>query len=106
MIMKTPATDGTVGYVPAPADLSDIRLPDDISDLTEKLAKQVHETWAQNRIRDGWKYGRERSDELRTTPCLVPYEDLPEEEKAYDRETASATLKTIIHLGYSIIPGK
>ena len=37
-------------------------------------------------------------------PCLVPYADLPESEKEYDRNTAMQTLKAIIALGYGITP--
>ena len=39
---------------------------------------------------------------LKTHPCLVPYEDLPEVEKAYDRDTAVGTLKLICKLGFKI----
>ena len=39
-----------------------------------------------------------RSDDLKTHPCLVPYEELPEEEKEYDRKTSIGTLKLIIKL--------
>ncbi|MCR5162371.1 MAG: hypothetical protein K6C06_11425, partial [Lachnospiraceae bacterium] len=39
---------------------------------------------------------------LLTTPCLVPYDELPEREKDYDRMTAMETLKLIIKLGYEI----
>lgn len=50
------------------------------------MAKNVHEVWAQNRINEGWKYGDKRNDELKQHPCLVPYEELSEVEKDYDRE--------------------
>ena len=33
---------------------------------------------------------------------LVPYDELPESEKEYDRNTAIETLKLIIKLGYKI----
>ena len=36
------------------------------------------------------------------TPCLIPYEELPEEERTYDRQTALETLKLIEHLGFEI----
>jgi hypothetical protein len=70
--------------------------------LREQLAEHVHELWAQKRVADGWKFGPTRDDAARTTPCLVPYADLPEGEKAYDRETAEGTLKLILALGYRI----
>ena len=89
-------------YKPKPIDISQVELPKEIEELTEKIAKNVHESWAQNRINEGWTLGEERNDENKTTPCLVPYEDLPEIEKEYDRVTAMNTLKLIVKLGYKI----
>ena len=44
-----------------------------------------------------------RDDEKKTHPCLVPYEELPEIEKDYDRNTAIGTLKLIQALGFDIV---
>ncbi len=89
-------------YNPQPIDTSDITLSDELMTLAEQLAKNVHEVWATGRIKDGWKYGKERNDALKETPCLVEYEDLTEEEKSYDRNTALETLKCITKLGFRI----
>ncbi len=84
-------------------DTSDIQLPEELNVLIEQMAKNVHEVWAQSRIKQGWRYGNERSDALKQHPCLIPYEELPEVEKAYDRDTALETLKLISKLGFKII---
>ena len=89
-------------YVPQPMDTSDVRLPEGMDMLVELMAKNVHEVWAQNRIKQGWRWGVERSDSLKTHPCLVAYEELPEEEREYDRCTALETLKLITKLGFKI----
>ena len=89
-------------YTPQPLDTSDVRLPNELEDLVENMAKNVHEVWAQGRIEQGWTYGEERNDALKKHPCLVPYEDLPESEKEYDRNTAVSTLKLILKLGFTI----
>lgn len=89
-------------YVPQPMDTSDVQLPVELDELVEKLSKNVHEVWAKSRISEGWQYGEERSDALKQHPCLVPYEDLPEIEKAYDRDTALGTLRLIAKLGFRI----
>ena len=89
-------------YVPKPMDTKDVQLPEELNVLIEQMAKNVHEVWAQSRIEQGWTYGNERSDALKTHPCLVPYEELPEVEKAYDRDTALGTLKLICKLGFKI----
>ncbi len=90
-------------YKPKPLDTSDIQLSPELLELTEKIAENVHDVWATGRIEQGWKYGEERNDALKTTPCLVAYSDLPDSEKEYDRNTALETLKLIIKLGYKII---
>ncbi len=90
-------------YVPQPMDTSDVQLPQELNELVEKMAKNVHEVWAQSRMDQGWTYGPERNDALKHHPCLVPYEDLPEVEKAYDRDTALGTLKLICKLGFKIL---
>ena len=90
------------GYVPKPVNTDDVKLPEEMEALSELLAKNVHEVWAQSRISEGWIYGAERNTENKTTPCLVPYEELPDLEKAYDRDTAIETLKLIMKLGYTI----
>lgn len=89
-------------YKPQPIDTSEIVLPNDLIELTEQIAENVHEVWSQNRINDGWKYGEVRNDANKETPCLVPYSELPESEKEYDRKTAFETIKLIIKLGYKI----
>ena len=89
-------------YVPQPMDTSDVQLPEELNVLVERMAKNVHEVWAQSRMEQGWTYGAERSDALKTHPCLIPYEELPEVEKAYDRDTALGTLKLICKLGFKI----
>ncbi len=89
-------------YTPQPVDTSDVRLPAELDVLVEMIAKNVHEVWAQSRMEQGWTYGEERNDELKHHPCLVPYEELPEVEKDYDRDTALGTLKLICKFGFKI----
>lgn len=89
-------------YKPRPIDTNDVKLPIELEQLAEEIAKNVHEVWAQGRIKDGWTYGDERNDVLRTHPCLVPYEQLSEEEKDYDRHTSQETLRLILKLGFRV----
>lgn len=90
-------------YKPNPIDTSDVVLSAELLELTEKIAENVHNVWAAGRLEQGWTYGKERDDELKTSPCLVPYSELPESEKEYDRNTSLETLKLIIKLGYKIL---
>ena len=89
-------------YTPKPMNTESVVLPDTLVALTEAIAENVHEIWAAGRLADGWRYGEVRDDATKTTPCLVPYGELPESEKEYDRRTAMETLKLIVALGYTI----
>lgn len=89
-------------YQPQPIDTSKIALPPEILEIGELLAKNTHDAWAAQRLSEGWRYGKTRDDERKLHPCLLPYEELPEAEKEYDRITATETLKLIMALGFEI----
>lgn len=89
-------------YIPKPLDVSNIVLPECLEELTESLSKNVHEVWAAGRIAAGWKYGPVRDEIKKEHPCLIPYEELSEDEKDYDRATAISTIRYIISKGYTI----
>ncbi len=89
-------------YRPTPRDTSGVKLPREIDELTELLAKNTHENWSQQRIAEGWRHGPKRDDGKKEHPSLIPYEQLSESEKQYDRTTAMETIKTILALGYRI----
>lgn len=93
-------------YMPKPIDTSGIELPEELLVLAEKIAENVHDVWASQRIAQGWTFGHERNDTRKETPCLVPYGELPEEEKDYDRATAMSTLRLIRYLGFDIVRKK
>ena len=89
-------------YTPTPMDLSSVDLPESLIQLSERIAENVHEVWAKARIDEGWTYGEKRDDIHKKHPCLVPYDELPEEEKEYDRNTAMNTIKMVKKLGFRI----
>ena len=93
----------TNAYSPKPIDVSDVVLDADLDELREAIAENAHDIWAAERMQDGWTYGPERNDELKHNPCMVPYSQLPESEKEYDRKMAMQTIKLMKKLGYDII---
>lgn len=90
-------------YTPQPLNTANIVLPENLQALAEEMAKNVHEVWAAGRIAEGWTYGAIRDDAHKTHPCLVPYENLPESEKDYDRRTSIETLKFILAQGFAVV---
>lgn len=89
-------------YEPSPISLDDVALPDDLSELQEAIAENAHEIWAKARTDQGWTFGLERNDAKKETPDMIPYCNLPESEKLYDREMAMQTLKLVKKLGFEI----
>ena len=87
-----------------PIETTDVELPSSLLGLTERLARQIHDVWAARRLREGWRFGARRDDGAKTHPGFVSYEELSESEKDYDRQTALEALRTIVALGYRIVP--
>jgi RyR domain len=91
-----------MNYEPKPIDTSNVQIPEEILELGERLAENAHDIYGRQRLAEGWRYGPERNDAMKENPTLVPYTELPESEKEYDRQIAMETLKAIIALGYRI----
>ena len=89
-------------FKPRPIDTDGVDLPEELVRLTERLAEHNHDIWAKQRIADGWTHGPRRDDVKKEHPGLVPYSELSESEKVYDRATALGVLKAILALGYRI----
>jgi hypothetical protein len=90
-------------YTPAPIDTAGVTLTPELVALTERLAEHTHDVWAAGRLAEGWTYGPARDDAAKKHPGLVPYADLTEAEKDYDRRTALGTLKAVLALGFKIV---
>lgn len=90
-------------YEPHPYDINDVKLPKDLAELTEAIAENAHEVWAQKRKAEGWTYGPERNDRLKQSPDMIPYCELTDSEKEYDRATAMRSVKLLYRLGYEVV---
>jgi hypothetical protein len=91
-----------VDFKPAAGDTSVVELSEDLLELAELLAKNSHRHWSKRRLSEGWRFGPAPNYATKEHPDLVPYEDLPDSERAYDRSAAIETLRAIIALGYRI----
>lgn len=93
-------------YIPQPISTENIVLSEEILQLSELIAENVHDLWSASRIAEGWTWGEKRDEEMNQHPCLIPYNELPESEKEYDRQTSMQTLKLIQKLGFTIQKSK
>jgi len=89
-------------WLPAPINTTDIELSDDMKELAERIARNIHEVWGAARKNEGWTWGPQRDDEKLETPNMVPYDELTECERDYDRRTVTETIKTLLYMGYDI----
>jgi hypothetical protein len=89
-------------YKPHPMDTTHSQPGPELLAVSERLAENTHELWAQERINQGWTYGPERNDQKKQHPGLIPYNQLTEEEKDLDRKTAMGALAAIQALGAEI----
>ena len=101
--LVTVSQDATKPYTPRPIDLADVELPASLDELREAIAENAHDVWALERQAQGWTYGPSRDDHKKQTPCMVPYSQLPDSEKKFDRDMAMNTLKLLRKLGYDIV---
>ena len=74
-------------------DFWQVILSNYIEQVRDKLAENIHEMWAMNKIEQGWCYGDRRDDLRLIHPCLTSFEKLPPTEKRYDATLALQTLK-------------
>lgn len=99
---------GQAGCAPScatvPLEAGAPALPAALASLCEILAEKVHSRWIRGRVQEGWKWGPVRDDVRKEHPCLVPYEDLPDSEREFDRQTVTATLEALQSFGYRFQP--
>lgn len=100
--LRGPGPGAGGGVIGPPSDTGTAALPAELLALTERLAEHVHNTWVKGRLEEGWRYGPEADAPRKISPLLVPYHQLSEAEKDYDRRTALETLGLTIRLGYRI----
>lgn len=89
-----------VAFTPSPVDTSTIQVPNFIDSVRDRLAENLHEIWAMSKIETGWKYAEFRNDNLKLHNCLCQFEMLPKEEKQYDTNLATETLKLDLELEF------
>jgi len=91
-----------MAYEPKSLDLTNVQISADLVNLVEQLAEITHDNWVRQRLADGWRQGQRRNDLQKEHPGIVPYDDLPESEKEYDRKISLGVVQAMIALGYRV----
>ena len=58
-----------------------------------------HESWLAEKLADGWKYGPVKDPARKEHPCCIPYNELPEQQKAKDYLFGAVAVSTFIVAG-------
>ena len=69
---------------------------------TETLAKMEHARWNVERLLDGWKWGKTKDVAKKISPHLVPWNELPQDLKEWDRETVRKIPEFLAAVGIEI----
>ncbi len=72
-------------------------------DIVESLAIIEHDRWWAHMVLSGWKYGKVRDDNKKIHPYLIPYEELTNKIKQYDRDTVINMPKLLEKIGQKIV---
>ena len=78
------------------------KLPEGYEVICENVAAAVHDAWVKEKLADGWSPADQRDPEKKQDDRLIPYDELPESEKKYDRATAEAAIRALLSCGYEI----
>lgn len=63
-----------------------------------------HDAWMADKLADGWVYGPVKDPDAKTHPCIVPYDDLPPEQRAKDH-TFRAVVATMLRQSATVLMG-
>ena len=72
------------------------------SEEVELLSAEEHQLWVAERQAAGWTLGS-RDVARKTTPYLVPYADLPDDIKEYDRQAVRAIPEVVAQAGMEVV---
>lgn len=71
----------------------------------ERLASAEHARWVRERTADGWTPG-DKDAARKTTPYLVPFEELPAEIADYDRDAVREIPRLLASVGLRVVRGR
>ena len=91
-----------VGFKVRPVNGNPALLTDFSPEEIECMAALEHGRWNIERLQDGWRPGKKRDDSNKIHNCLVPWEELPEDTKKYDRNAVKAFPGILIKAGLDV----
>jgi hypothetical protein len=94
-----------IGYVMIPARSNEPPFGFPGDDL-EKLAAMEHDRWMKTKLEAGWRYGPKTDKDKKLNEALLPWDQLPENQKEKDRELVRGIPKILARAGYAIVKSR
>jgi hypothetical protein len=69
-----------------------------VAALAGATPEESHENWMKQKLADGWVWGETKSPESKQHPCLVPFHELPVEQRAKDH----IFVAVVLAMGYEL----
>lgn len=66
--------------------------------------RESHASWLAEKQSTGWIWGPAKDPERREHPCMVPYDELPPEQRAKDRIFVDVVTSVALALGLPVAP--
>ncbi len=79
-----------------------IQLPEFVPDDVERMAEMEHGRWNVERFDSGWRYGEKKDEARKLSPYLVPWQQVPDSIKVYDREAVRTWPKILAQAGFQV----
>jgi hypothetical protein len=101
-VRDIPAKLAAATYVMVPARSNELpfNFP---GEPLEILSEAEHERWMRSKLEDGWKHAAVTDKEKKLHKCIVPWKDLPEDEKEKDRDMVRGIPAILAQAGYAIV---
>ncbi len=95
----------SAGYVMIPARSNEPPFNFPGEDL-ERLSVMEHERWMKSKLAEGWTLAAETDKDQKLHKALLPWGELPENEKEKDRQLVRGIPQILARAGYAIVQSK
>ena len=84
-------------------DAENLTFPENASeDDVTVMARLEHEHWCREKTAAGWKYGPEKDSKGKTNPSILPWDELPENDKEKNKEFVRGLPRLLARAGFQI----
>ena len=91
-----------IGYKVRQTPKERIKIIEFTNDEVEILAKMEHGRWNAERLLNGWRYGEKKDIVKKENPNIIPWKDLPDTMREYDRNAVRRIPEILASVGFEL----